>query len=218
MHYNDYKKHPFCYQKLYQESNKLEYIEEEKSPFSLKEEEKSSNPSKNKENMVNNKSKEKEKVEINFNMLMHNVDNKNEYKMNKSFFENEIEYQNEVKNKKMTKNNLITLKKDNIIEAFKEIDDDSDSKEDFEIKIKISSEDSISNHNFTKKIVNSNELKKDSISKKDINREEEEINEEESFILEFTALIKKRQIESDYNKILKENAKIINKDYEDYSD
>ena len=190
MHYNDYKNNPLCFQKLHHESNKDESKEEEKVSNSIEEEKISSKSSTYKGNLESGE-------EMDINMLMHNIDNKNEYKINKSFFENEIENQNQLKMKKKSNKNIITFNKENIYQAFKDIDDDKSSDEDFEIKVKVSSlEESKSKVNINKQnlILSKRELLPEKVNSKE-EEEEEDIDDEESFIRQFSQLIKKRELE-----------------------
>ena len=188
MHYNDYKNNPLCFQKLHHESNKDESKEEEKVSNSIEEEKISSKSSTYKGNLESGE-------EMDINMLMHNIDNKNEYKINKSFFENEIENQNQLKMKKKSNKNIITFNKENIYQAFKDIDDDKSSDEDFEIKVKVSSlEESKSKVNINKQnlILSKRELLPEKVNSKE-EEEEEDIDDEESFIKKINMIVTKQK-------------------------
>ena len=209
-HYNDFVNNPGCFQKLYEDNkeqrevnrdvvkvdsgegkNKNEIFKIEREII-FEEKKKSENNSK--DNNISN-------AKIDFNMLMHGDANRNDYKLNKSFFDKEFD--NKESNKKLNK--IITFKKENIIQTLKDIDIDSESEDDYQFNLKISSfEDQSTIKINTKKIKNKKQIKSKNLKiSKDIfeeikGNEENRILDEESFIKEYSKVISKHEHEKTF--------------------
>jgi hypothetical protein len=134
--------------------------------------------------------------DIDLNLLLHNYENKDIYNNNKSFFEKQFDNKFELKKQKKEKK-IHVFNKENILKTFKDIDN-SDS-DNLDIKLNVSSFNESPKSNRikinTKNSDKNKKSKKVKEEKKEIVKPKEESDDEENFIKEYSALMKKKELE-----------------------